>query len=129
MTFLPHFQYAQEHDTVFADVAGLHDTDGDLIDYVNGFVNKKIFNIANKISFIVPFTQTQLRDARGKHILSHIHLILALCTHNRYAELIEAIQPVMTKCPIPDPDEDEDDDGVDLEEIQSTLYAHFQKDL
>ena len=63
----------------------------DLIDYVNCFVNKKIFNIANKISFIVPFTQTQLRDARGKHILSHIHLILALCTHNRYKELIEAI--------------------------------------
>lgn len=35
----------------------------------------------------------------------------------------------MTKCPIPDPDDDDDDDGVDLEEIQSTLYEHFKKDL
>jgi len=35
----------------------------------------------------------------------------------------------MTKCPIPDPEEDDDEDGVDLEEIQSTLYEHFKKDL
>ena len=56
MTFMPHFEYDAEQDLMFADIAGLHDTDGEIIDYINCFMNKKIFNTASRVSFIVPFT-------------------------------------------------------------------------
>jgi hypothetical protein len=122
MTFLPHFQFDDKSDTVFADIAGLHDTGGELIDLVNCFVNKKIFNLAAKVKFIVPFTPMNISDARGKSIMDHVETIMALCDSNELHELMQCIQPVITKCPI-------DDDDIDLEELQGNVLERLQGDL
>lgn len=42
---------------MYSDIAGLMDTSGDLIDYVNCFMNKKIFNQSKKVKFIVPMSR------------------------------------------------------------------------
>lgn len=54
---------------IYSDIAGLFDTAGDLIEYVNCFMNKKIFNSAKKIKFIVPITKSQMRLDRGGAIV------------------------------------------------------------
>lgn len=41
-TFLPCFKKLSE-ELFFADIAGFHDTSGDLVEFINCFVNKKIF--------------------------------------------------------------------------------------
>lgn len=43
---------------VFADIAGLADTRGEMIQFVNCLVNKYIFNLAGSITFLLPMTCT-----------------------------------------------------------------------
>ena len=60
---MPHFRKRDENaDILFADIAGLMDSDGELFDYINCFINKKLFTLANqvKILFPVPFDQLKL---------------------------------------------------------------------
>jgi hypothetical protein len=47
MTFMPQFKIDPDiPDVVWADIAGLQDTGGELISFINSFVNKKIFQLA-----------------------------------------------------------------------------------
>ena len=50
---------------LYADIAGLMDTGGDLLEYINCFVNKKLFNIADKVKFLFPITFDSLKEERG----------------------------------------------------------------
>lgn len=67
---------------MFTDIAGLNDADGELIDLVNCFVNKKIFNIASKVKFLIPFSYNQIYDSRGKNIMDHVETVMALCENS-----------------------------------------------
>jgi len=58
MTFLPHFVKDHEAGVVYADIAGLQDTSGDLVEFINCFVTRKIFQMGKNVRFIVPFTET-----------------------------------------------------------------------
>ena len=42
-TFLPTFIYDDVNDIFYGDIAGLQDTSGPLIDFINSFMVKKIF--------------------------------------------------------------------------------------
>lgn len=64
-TFIPILIKSPLHDFSYVDIAGLQDTGGSIMEYVNQFINKKIFSMASKIRFIVPFTRDQIYDARG----------------------------------------------------------------
>lgn len=69
MTFMPQFTIDRERpDVVWADIAGLQDTGGQLISFINSFVNKKIFQLAKEVKFLVPLTSLQLSDSRGKGV-------------------------------------------------------------
>lgn len=83
-TFIPHFYQdsSSDNDLMFTDIAGLNDSDGELIDLVNCFVNKKIFNIASKVKFLIPFSYNQIGDARGKNIMDHVETVMALCENS-----------------------------------------------
>ena len=52
----------------FADIAGFKDTSGDLIEFINCFVNKKIFLRANTVKFLFPVTYNQLTNNRGADV-------------------------------------------------------------
>ena len=43
----------------------MHDTGGNLIDLLNVFINKLIFNQAVYLRFIVPLTLAQIKEQRG----------------------------------------------------------------
>ena len=45
---------------VWADVAGFTDSSGDLIEFINQFINKKLFLIAKEVKIIVPFTEGKM---------------------------------------------------------------------
>ena len=47
------------------DIAGLDDTAGDLIEYVNQMVNKKLFNQAKHIRFLMVLAASSISDSRG----------------------------------------------------------------
>lgn len=55
-TFLPKVEF---HDNfIFIDVAGIKDTCGNLVEYVNRFMLRSLFQKLHKIKFIVPMTFT-----------------------------------------------------------------------
>lgn len=119
-TFIPHFLDDPDHQFMYGDIAGLLDANGEFMDFINCFMNKRIFNIAKKIKFIVPFTQNQLEVARGHEVIKQIEVILNICQDN-IADLIESIQPVLTKCEITD-----DDDAIDLDVVHDNLVKMFR---
>ena len=57
MTFMPHFYCVPEHNSVYADIAGLLDTGGNLIQLVNCFIDKWIFSKAKRVKILVPITR------------------------------------------------------------------------
>ena len=79
MTFLPHFSQrvapasgeaearaaGEAAKVLYADIAGLMDTGGDLLEYINCFVNKKLFNVASRVRFLFPMTFDSIKEERG----------------------------------------------------------------
>ena len=57
-TFIPYFMEDPDEtkNCVWADIAGFGDSSGDLIEYINTFIDKKIFNVAKDVKVIMPFT-------------------------------------------------------------------------
>lgn len=108
---------------MFTDIAGLNDADGELIDLVNCFVNKKIFNIASKVKFLIPFSYNQIYDSRGKNIMDHVETVMALCENSQLQELTNSILPVITRCPVTD------DNDIDLDELKDQVLKRLKKDL
>lgn len=84
-------------DLVWVDLAGLNDTGGEFISFVNSFINKKIFHLAAQVKFLLPFTSMQLTDARGKSVRDQIQIIQEVCRSLELDEVIKAVQPVLTK--------------------------------
>ena len=62
---MPNFIREPQSKVIFGDIAGLHDTGGNLIDLLNVFINKLIFNQAVYLRFIVPLTLAQIKEQRG----------------------------------------------------------------
>ena len=69
MTFIPHFFKPDDQNLIYSDIAGLMDTAGELIEFVNCFINKKICNLAHKVKFLVAFTSAQMNECRGQPIV------------------------------------------------------------
>lgn len=62
---MPEFVYNDEMNVYFADIAGLNDTGGDTIEFINSFITKEIFRNANSVKFLVPITLNQIMEDRG----------------------------------------------------------------
>lgn len=66
-TFIPDFIEDPDPNqpAVWVDIAGFGDTSGELIEYINTFIDKKIFNVAKDVKVIMPFTVSQIGENRG----------------------------------------------------------------
>jgi hypothetical protein len=80
---------------VWGDVAGFTDTSGDLIEFINQFINKKIFLIAKEVKIIVPFTVGQATDARGGVVSQIIKLVQHIFSDYLGQDTF-SIQPILT---------------------------------
>jgi len=111
-TFFPHFLKKEGADIMFADIAGLQDTSGNIIDIINSLINKSIFNRAARICFLVPFIHSQIEEARGKHLRNQVNLLHEIFDDD-LEDAIDAFVPIITRAP---PKGD-----YDLDVIQQTI--------
>ena len=128
MTFLPHFRKkSADSDTLYADIAGLMDTGGDLLEYINCFVNKKLFNMAKRVRFLFPITQDSIKEARGREVIKQVQILQNICQQSP-DQMINSILPVITKCKEVGED-DEEEDKIDPEVVKSTFFQQFENEL
>ena len=64
---------------MFADVAGLKDTGGVLIELVNSFVIKEIFRRSSTVRFLIPLTLPQIQESKGANAKNLITTIRNMC--------------------------------------------------
>lgn len=87
------------------------------MEYINQFMNKKIFNLAQKVRIIVPFTVAQMNVARGKPIRDQLDIIFGIFKGN--IDLIkDAIIPIITQVK---PFEKGHEDNQDLDELREQI--------
>ena len=94
------------------------DTGGPLIELINCFICKSMFNQAKSIKFIVPVSRLQISNSRGKSIIEQIQKILNLSWLS-HSDLIEAIIPVITKV---EPQQEDLNEEDDLEILQANIH-------
>lgn len=104
-----------EDDCIWTDIAGLLDSGGDLIQFINSFLNKKIFSLVKEVKFLVPFTVNQIREQRGQSVREQISTIMRVCKGCDLNKVIESIQPLITKVKVTDQD-------FDLECARSEIF-------
>lgn len=60
------------------DLAGLNDSGGELIEFVNQMINKKIFNNAKQVTFLITISIYSLLSERGNGIREQVDLFLKI---------------------------------------------------
>ena len=112
-TFLPHLKLNEATGLIFADVAGLGDTAGNLVDIINCFIDKIILLKAKDVRFIIPLTRSQITEGRGSGTKEHIETVLNMCGTD-LEDIVKAIQPLLLKM-------SPKDDEIDIELLRSTF--------
>lgn len=57
---------------VYADIAGLQDTGGPLVEFTNCFLNQILFKLVKHIKILIPITVNQITEARGQDARRHL---------------------------------------------------------
>lgn len=112
-TFLPKFLYDYQNDVYFGDIAGLQDTSGPLIDFINSFLVKKIFQLANSVRFLYVMTKKQMKEMRGMQIRQQIRVLQAMCSTVDINDVHNSIKPVITKVKTGELADDEDERSLE----------------
>lgn len=121
-TFFPHFIKDDATGIVFADIAGMKDTDGDLVELVNCFVNKSIFKRAKSLKFLVPMTINQLKENRGMGVREQVRVLKNICNTSSLDEFAHCMLPILTKCR-------PNDENLDIDEKRSNLLQQFKEEI
>ena len=118
-TFIPQFLDDPDpsKNLVWADVAGFTDSSGDLIEFINQFINKKLFLIAKEVKIIVPFTEGQSKEAKGGVVAQIVKLIQNIFCDYLGQETF-SIQPILTQVM---PNDDEFDFDIFKDTFDDTL--------
>ena len=96
-TFLPTLQEIPGHEnSYFVDIAGLKDTGGDLMEFINQFINKKLFGSIKNLKILIPITLTSIKVARGGPVTEQLEILMKTFQKNP-SEMSKSIIPVLTK--------------------------------
>lgn len=106
---------------MYGDIAGLLDAGGEMMRFVNHFMNILIFRKCASVRFIVPLTQDEINDARGAAIRQHFNSIQGLCNRGP-SQLKDSILPLLTKVK---PSEED----FDLDLIKKTILEQLNEEL
>ena len=102
------------------DVAGICDSGGTKFDFIVSFLNKKLFQKAKTVRFLVPITKVQIENNRGRDIIDHL-IVLEQIYKGCIDNICDSIQPILTTVNINLIDEDE----FDLDSMKSQLFGKF----
>ena len=122
-TFIPTWVEDPNFNQLWVDIAGFGDTNGDLIEYINTFIGKKIFNIAKDIKIIMPFTCGEIQDQRGNLVASLLKLMQNIF-QNYLGQKSFSIIPVLTKV---DPSDDEFNFDIIKDDFERLLKNELNK--
>ena len=76
-TFFPTFVKIEgEEDSYLIDIAGLDDTGGILLEFVNQFINKKLFNLIENLVILIPFTVDAFKVSRGGPVIKQLEILM-----------------------------------------------------
>lgn len=122
-TFFPTQIRDPNSNLFYTDIAGLHDTGGQLMEYINQFINKKIFNLAKKVRILIPMTIQQIYDSRGQVVREQVEIVLGIFRGN-IDKMPNAIIPIITKVkPVP---KDYEENNFDMDQVRESLNGIFQ---
>ena len=113
-TFMPCYFYDKDNKIIYADIAGLEDNRGNLMEFVNKFVTKSLFMKAKKVKFMVPMTKAQFSNTRGVSVREQIRFLHSLCEGN-IIEFSLSIKTILTKCKVTSAEND-------IEALQGTFH-------
>ena len=65
-TFMPHFYKDEKRKLVFADVAGLQDSDGNLVDFINYVAIRYLLANSKRVKIITTVTMQHIMNAKGQ---------------------------------------------------------------
>ena len=100
---------------------GLIDTGGDMMEYINMFMIKAIFQKAKKIRFIIPITHYQLHNDRGMLARELLRKIQGIFSHHHHT-MADYMLPIVTKCKT-------GDDEVDIDEFRILLKDQLRNEI
>ena len=107
---------------LWADYAGLDYTSGELIDILNCFMMRQVFQISKSIRILAPVSREQISDSRGVELRKHVSIL-----KNMFSQDIEACSqatlPIITKCKLSDADSN------DVDCLRSTADEILQAEL
>lgn len=107
-TFFPGFQSVpNKENSYFVDIAGLKDTGGDMMEFTNQFINKKLFSSAKRLIILVPFVADSIKLARGGAVVDQLEVLMNTFQKDPQ-ELIHSLVPIVTKVKPNDTDFDLD---------------------
>lgn len=76
-TFFPGFQEVpNQPNSYFIDIAGLKDTGGEMMEFVNQFINKKIFSATKNLKILIPFTVETPNLNRGGAMIAQLEILM-----------------------------------------------------
>lgn len=81
-TFRPDTVVCKKTGMTFVDVAGFGDSGSYLVELINVFVDKHVFNISKSISFILTMTVGDTKDARGNGVRELVNILNMMCSSN-----------------------------------------------
>jgi len=78
MTFLPTQIKSPNSDMWYTDVAGLNDSGGALMEYINQLLIKKLFNMTEQVRLLIPLTHQQIESSRGQCVREQMEIVLKI---------------------------------------------------
>ena len=83
------------------------------------FVNKKIFQCASTVKFLVPLTYDSLTQSRGQVLVEQAEIIKSMCSGDLQS-LAQSMLPVITRIKM-------DNDEFSMLEIEDILVDKFKQ--
>jgi hypothetical protein len=119
-TFRPDAVVNDKTGLMFVDVAGFEDSGSPLVELVNVFVNKHIFNISKSVSFLMTITLNEVSNNRGQSVRELVNILNVMCPSD-LAALKDAVIPILTRGKPGDAD-------VDIDEARSSVEASLTEE-
>ena len=128
-TFFPTFVKIEgEEDTYLIDIAGLDDTGGMFLEFINQFINKKLFNLIENLVILIPFTVDAFKVSRGGPVIKQLEILMRTF-QRRSVEISKSVIPILTKVKPNDDEFDFDSFQEDMQQIMAMNLDNYLRDL
>ena len=123
-TFLPSFykvEMPNKESMIYIDIAGLQDTGTAMVEFVNQFINKKLFSIVKNLKIIIPIMHGIEKISRGGPLWEQLEILMNIFK-KQMPLMSKSIIPVLTRLVV-------QDENFYLSEYKEELQSVFDERL